>query len=271
MGSLAVLHVSVFAHNITVGTTQIAIPAPSGYALVTDDMQPFASAATRYVPPEAQQFALFLPDAAISVAATGGMPRSARRLSVQTPKGAIKDTISEAFFTTYKHIIRTQIDGVAKSLSSKKPDALNKLITQASTSDSVERMEILSSTIIPFPLHHESAKSVAYSSLIQTSYRSKPGSSVVHEYVATVTSIYLCRKMINLVVYAEKSGLEWSRAEAKEWAEMVLAANPESSVMASGGHTLAETVVYIIGSGFAGILCYVWCTRAGILSVKFRR
>jgi hypothetical protein len=74
----------LLAVDISVGSTQISIPAPAGFSPVTKEMTKYAEFAERFVPATNKQFAVFLPEADAEKAAKGDIPQSERKFYVQS-------------------------------------------------------------------------------------------------------------------------------------------------------------------------------------------
>ena len=77
-----------------------------------------------------------------------------------------------------------------------------------------------------------------------------------------------------LYANAEKNGLEWSRAESKKWAEMVIAANPSEGDVAvrettqrppglDWGEVGKKAMIGGIAGGIIGLLGYVFKKMKG--------
>lgn len=66
------------AVDIEVGSTRLVIPAPDGYALLTDGMKPYADLMKRFVPPQNLQHAVFVGEEDAAIAAKGQIPQPKR-------------------------------------------------------------------------------------------------------------------------------------------------------------------------------------------------
>ena len=56
--------------------------------------------------------------------------------------------------------------------------------------------------------------------------RDEAGRPVSTVFACTATLVHVKAKVLFLYLYAEESGLEWSRTKAQEWADSIVAANP---------------------------------------------
>lgn len=266
----AILQLSAFAYDITVGRTKISIPTPSGYAPVTNQMQPYAAAAALNVAPGNQQFALFLPTRDAGVAASGGMPVRGRRYSVQVPKDAVPHTISERFFAEYKDAIKNRMPNIQESIRDSLPGMLNSAITDAYKSLEVEAPRVLSTRVTWAPVHYESPKCIAVSGLTQWVYQSNTGSVSIIEGSSTMTSVHIRGKLLLLFVSGEKDDLEWTREVSKKWVNNAFASNRESDVLSGKGEGDIEVVRQVVKYG-AQVIGYIFVgIVVGLMMIVWR-
>jgi hypothetical protein len=87
--------------------------------------------------------------------------------------------------------------------------------------------------MFPLPPHYETERSLAYSIFFKVNHNDDEGKSVVTERVATCTIVHVQGKVLFLYSKAEKSGLDWCRAESRKWADAVIVANPSTGDIAA--------------------------------------
>lgn len=265
---LALLPPLALAIDISVGETQLSIPAPAGFSPVTSDMKPYAELATRLVPPSNEQFALFLPSADTAIAARGEIPVSERKFSVQTIKEMIRQYVSAADFAELKRILKTQNEEILKKAEAQMPGLLEKMNKSLSDAEKVD-LNLSVVQMLPFPPHYETERGMAYSMLIRYSMNDENGKPSVFEGVVTTTFVHVRGKVLFLYANAEKSGLSWSKAESGKWAERVIAANPsvgvdvarETTRRRSGfdwGEIVEKTIVGAVIGGVVGLIAYLF-------------
>jgi hypothetical protein len=269
---LVVLQPLVRAVEITIGSTQLTIPAPAGYAPVTAEMKPYSDLAIKFVAPSNEQFAIFLPASDAQLAASGGIPQSERRFCVQTAKEIVQPFVSNEQFAELKQIIKTQNDAILKKAAAEMPDLLAKASKELSDDYSVA-LKLAVGQMLPLPPHYDTTRGLAYSTLVKYDVGIDDGSSV-YEGVVTATFVHIRGKVLFLYSYAEKSALDWSREESARWADSVITANPSSAAVAvreshrratgidwakAGGNAIGGA---IIGS-IIGILGYVFRKKKG--------
>jgi len=213
-----------FCADISVGLTKISVPEPDGYSVVTKNMNPFAEYATRFVPPTNEQFALFIPTTDISIAANGGMPESERKFFVQTAKSMIRRSISSSEFSQIKRMATLQNKEIFDNAALQMPDLL-KEVNKGIKADFGVVLNLSMDMMIPLSPHYETERILAFSTIVKYGSSDENGRPSVYVGVVTTTIVHLNGKVLTLMSIAEKSALQWSRAESRKWANMVVAAN----------------------------------------------
>lgn len=125
--ALFILPLSVFAVDVTVGYTQLSIPTPEGFSLLTSEMKPYAEISKRFVAETNEQLALFLPNDDIALAAKGGTPDVQRKFDVQVVKQLIKPFITKSDFADIKKMMKTQNEEIMKRAEAEMPGILKKM------------------------------------------------------------------------------------------------------------------------------------------------
>lgn len=244
------------AGEILVGTTRISIPSPSGYQLITPEMVPYSGLADGNVAPQNQQLALFVPPEYAALAASGGIPNPARRFSAQISKDILQATVSRAQFVEVKRLFRTQLQDVLQKASTQTEETAAKL--RAGTIDDQRKAAQLASTKVgSFPPHYEAERTLAFSSVIKYQIERITGVPEPAERAITVVLVHVAGKMLTLNVIAESSGLEWTREEARKWADMILDSNPEPQTKTRDwtAAVLRAIAAAVVG-GIVGLFAY---------------
>jgi len=203
----------------------LSIPAPSGFSLVTADMQPYADFVRHTVPPSNEQFALFLSAVDVGLAAKGAMPEPVRRFDIQTAKSLIQPFVSNADFVELKRTITTQNEEILKKNEARVHDALQEM-NKGIAADYHVDSGIAMTQMSPLPAHYETDRAIAYSMVLKYKVNDKNGTPVDFEGVVTATFVHLRGKVLFLYTNAEKAGLEWTRMESRRWVDAIIAANP---------------------------------------------
>lgn len=263
----------LMAIDISVGTARLTIPSPDGYSPITSDMQPCAELAKRFVPPSNEQFALFLPDADVALAARGKIPEPQRSFNVQSAKALIQPFVSTADFAQLKRMMKTQNEEILKKAESQMPGLLQKVNKGISADYDVD-LNLSLDQILPLPPHYETERGMAYSTLLKYKVNDEDGKPSVFEGVVTATLVHIQGKVLFLYANAEKSGLDWCRSESQKWADTVIAANPSTGDIAvresrpsrtgfDWSKVFGKAVAGAIIGGIVGALGYVFRKKKG--------
>lgn len=227
---MALLGPLAHAVDITIGSTRLTIPAPSGYAPLTSEMKPYAEISQRYVSPTDEQFALFLSSGDIALAAKGETPKLARRFAVQTSKVAIQQVVSNRDFAEIKRWIKLKNQELRNEAEVKNP-GLIEWINRTLARDHKVDSGLSLTQMVPLPPHYESDCALAYSTIVKYNMADKDGKPAEFVAAVTMTYVHVEDKFLILVTSAGISDLEWSRTASRKWVDAVIAANP------SGGAT----------------------------------
>jgi hypothetical protein len=167
-------------------------------------MQPYAEFAKRFVPPSNEQFALFLQDADVAVAARGEIPQPERWFYVQSAKALIQPFVTTADFAQLKRTIKTQNEGIVKKAKSQVPGLLQNVNKGISADYDVD-VNLSLDQMVPLPPHYETERGLAYSSILKYKANDEDGKPSVYEGVVTATFVHVQGKVLFLYANAEKS------------------------------------------------------------------
>jgi hypothetical protein len=245
---LALLPAAALAVDIDIGGTELSVPAPGGYALLTEDMQPYADVAKRFVPPQNEQFAVFLGHVDAALAAQGEVPEPKRFFYVQTAKSIIDRFASIANFTEVKDAMKGQNEEIAKEIEAKMP-GITRELNEGIRKDYDVDLAFSVSRMLPLPPHHESDRSLAFSMLTKYDMTDADGNPVSFEASVTATFVHVRGKILFLYAVGEKDDLDWTREASREWAAAVIAKNPSTG-------SIAERERRPSGFDWNGVLTY---------------
>ncbi len=213
------------AETVSIGGTVIEIPSPPGFAAVTPKMATLYDIRKKFVPPNNEEFIAFIPEEAIPIALRGEIPELDRVFAVQTSKALVNVSVSRSDFLELKVTTKTQYHDIIKKVERAVPDLLEQ--TNRELSKEYNRNLALSiSQIVPLPIHEETDRTLAYSTLNKSQANDESGNPVLYTQAVTTTNIHVKSKVLFLYSSAEETGLEWSRQISKQWADAVVAANP---------------------------------------------
>jgi len=210
---------------ISVGDTVIEIPDPPGFAPVTPQMTVLFQFKKQFVSPTNEEFLSYIPESEVQKALDDKIPELGRRFSVQTAKLSIGISVSKSDFSQLKEGMKTQMDDLMekaeKTASVLAADASKELTKEFGTDPALSLEQI-----VPLPPHEETDRTLAFSQIGKVGARDETGSPMSMTFACTATLVHTRAKVLFLYVYAEESGLEWTRKAAKQWADAIVAANP---------------------------------------------
>jgi len=223
--SLSVLPIACLASTVSVGTTQLDLPPPSGFALLTTEMQRTYELQRSFTPPANEQLAAFILESEVTLALNDQNPDLTRTCSVQTMKSLIGVTVSKSDFADVKRTLRTQNDEAVRQAEHDLPellDSANRSISRAIGTD----VTLSAPHVVALAAHQESERSMSYSMYLTYVVTSPSMPSQKFATSGTLTVVHVRGTILFLYVYAEQDGLEWTRDTAKQWAQAIVDANP---------------------------------------------
>jgi len=236
-----------WAADISVGGVSLAIPNPSGFSPVTQQMAALHDFQKLFVSPSNEEFLAFIPERDVSAALRGEIPELQRRFTVQTTKRLVRATVSVSDFRKLKETIKSQNHELIKKVEKKLPGIMKQL-NEGFTKKYEADLALSVAQVVPMPVHEETDRTLGYSMFVKYYRNDEAGKLVPFVVVSTVTVVHVKSKLLFLYTYAEESGLEWSKAASKQWANAVVAANP-LDVQASGigwGFVIVFTIISLI-------------------------
>lgn len=268
LGCLVLLPALAGAVDIEVGSTRLVIPAPGGYALLGDEMQPYAGLIGSSVPPQNVQHALFIAEEDAAIAAKGLIPRPKRLFTVQSLRDLAYRPTTTRDFTQLKRTTRSENERLARLVEEEMPGLLRRF-TEGIAKDHDIDLALSSCKALPFPPHFESDRALAFSMIATYGLAGADGRQESIEMSYTVTLVHVKAKIVSLAVAGPREELEWTRAAAREWTERILTANPSTGEIAEQeGHGPFEWWVVVkyalLGALAAGVV-------AAVIQAKQRR
>ena len=224
LASLVLVHVSALAIEIDVGGKHLAVPSPPGYAAVTPDMLLVSEALAHFVPSHNEQFAAFIPEAAVPTALKGTIPNLTRRFIVQVPKRVVRATISSSQFQEMTLPMKTEFDAAMAKLVGLIP-GLNRESSRRIAERFAFDPALSTLQVIPLAPHSTSENILALSMLSRVRATNSSGTTTSMIVASTITFLHVGGKVLCLYAYAGQDGLEWTRTMSANWAKSVLHAN----------------------------------------------
>jgi hypothetical protein len=209
---------------INIGSTNLQIPSPVGFAPVTSEMQELRAFLSNFDSPERIVLISFIPDKQIGEALTGKIPDLQRTVHVYTVQKMINRTITPSFFKELKGIYRKQNEDFLNKLSNKLEESTKSSMSSVGK-QSGQKLDYQSQETVYLPIHYESDQAISYS-MIQKSKINKIDEDVE---VITMTYLYLKGKLIYLSTNGSEKDLEWTRKTSTVWANEIIEANRENN------------------------------------------
>lgn len=212
------------ANNILIGDVWIEVPNPPGFTPLTPQMTTLYDFHKHFVAPTVDEFIAFIPESKVPAAMKGESPYPMRRFTVQTAKDLVIVSVSNADFLKFKTIAKSQNDALMDKIESELPGLFGKISSGISDHYGVD-LALSVSKIVPLPVHHETDRTLAFSTFIKLNTNDASGNPASYVRVFTLTYVHVKGKILFLYSYAEEAGLQWSREISNEWANAVVAAN----------------------------------------------
>jgi hypothetical protein len=213
------------AVDISVGGVSLAIPDPDGFRPVTQQMPALYELQRQLVAPTNEEFAAFIPEADVPAALANDIPDLPRRFAVQTAKPLVSAPIAAADFIRLKSALRSQNAELLAQVEERLPGLIRDL-NEGLTEKYGPDVALSVPQFVPFPVHEETDRTMAYSALVKYDVTDQTGAATTFTSVVTTTVIHIRGKVLFLYSYADQADLEWSRAASRRWANTVVAANP---------------------------------------------
>lgn len=200
------------AADISVGGVSLAIPNPNGFSPVTPQMALLYDIQKQFVAPTNEEFIAFIPERDVPAALKDDIPDLPRCFTVQTAKSLIGSSVSTSDFAKLKDIIKTQNDELMKKVEAQLPGLTKQMNDEGLTKKYDVDLAFSVSQMVPMPVHEETDRTLAYSSLVKYDMKDEQGNPAFFVAVVTATFAHVKSKVLFLYSYAEESGLEWITA-----------------------------------------------------------
>lgn len=266
----ALLSAHAYAGSIQVGTTTIEVPAPPGYARVVPEMEELNTLAKKFTPPTNTSLALFISEDAVPGALAGDIPDLTRRFSIQVMNKLLTRNVGASDFLALKQSIKASNEKTYEAVKQQLPGLLTKASADLSEYyDTTFLMKV--GGLVPLPVHHEDAHSIASSTIARYEYDYGGGNKEVDIVAGTNTILHVNGRVIFLYAYGRKDDLEWTRLVSKDWANAIVVANgrtatstgasarPSGNVASGidGGKVASKAVVGGVIGLIAGIIAWL--------------
>lgn len=215
---------------VGVGKVAIHVPTPAGFSELTHAMKPLWVVNRAGVPASSEQLIAFIPEESVPAALTGSVPAVTRHFRLQVGKDGRDLEISRSMFVELKKITRESWEKIPHGL---KNDirAIEKQYSEALSEIGAAQNDVSLEAPVTLAPHYETSDSYHFSIISRLAFDQdgRPASKV-----GTGTAVLILAKgrILYAYVYGGEKDLEWTRAQAKQWTEAILAANMDTEVTA---------------------------------------
>lgn len=214
------------AAPIKLGTVDIEIPVPAGYAAVDPvSMKPLANLLNTFVPASNAQFAVFIAEDQIPAAVNGGIPDIKRRFAVQSLKQLIGSFTTQADFDSVKREVKSSVNEMFKQITPAIQEQLNKSLKDDYKMDAGLSLPALAA----LPAHEETARNMAFSMRTTVEANNREGVRQTTHSTGTTEFVLVRGKLLYLYCFGAETDLAWTREACKGWTDAVIAANPDAA------------------------------------------
>src|SRR6185503_2873556 len=152
--------------SINVGSTEISVPAPPGFAPVTSEMKATYQLQQQFVAPMNQLFLGFIEEGEVGTAMTDELPALNRTCTIQALKQLVGQTVSKSQFAELKKELKAQNEKMISKIEKGLPGAMKK-INDGITKEYGVDVGLQLGQMIPLPVHEETDRTIAFSMLVK--------------------------------------------------------------------------------------------------------
>lgn len=241
------------------GGVKLQIPVPSGFSVITPEMNAIFDGQTKFWPGDTVHYLTFILASEAQVALRGEIPPLNRRLVLTSIKAADGRDVRSKDFSDLKNHHRQQAEQMMKQVRERMPKELDKFSERAGGNASLKMPEL---NILP--AHLETERTMAFSARNKYQLTDKNGEVTTSDVTMTTTFLLVKGRLFTLNAYGEVDALEWTREASKDWADAILAANPpdETSIAIESGAAKSQQpidwlrllVTSLVGAALWGVI-----------------
>lgn len=240
--------INVYAETFNIGGTEIVIPPPEGFTIVTQEMDAVYRLNLRMEDPQNDQLAYYISDMEVPAAVNGEMPSLEKTFIVKVSKQIKNMIIGLNDFKEFKNTIKLQNKEKFEEIKSQALGIFEK--TNEGISEEFDiNFAMRVTDMTPLDPHFETENILSYSMYINY------GASIEREkkdgiVSSTNTCVNVAGKILFLYCYGPQNELEWTREVSKSWAEKIVNSNPNAPDKSTG--TGGIDWRRVIGKGITG-------------------
>lgn len=256
---------SLYSEIFNIGGTEIVVPAPSGFSIVTKEMGAVYRLSLQMKDPENDQLATYILDSAVPAAMNGELPIMDRHFFIKANKTLKNMVVGSDNFKEITNTIKDQNKKIIDLINSNAKKTLNNQSKGISKEFNLD-FAMNNLNTIPLDPYYESENIFLYSLASKVSFSAKKDKEKIEKdaiVISTITIVNISGKIIFLYCGGSKEDLEWTRKASKEWAEDILSKNDAPPQKSTGTSTssqnnnykwISRIAVFIIFSLISGFL-----------------
>ncbi|MEZ5441008.1 MAG: hypothetical protein R3F15_05925 [Lysobacterales bacterium] len=216
----------LFAETLSVGNSEVRIPAPNGYSRMTPEMASTAVLETSMADGMNDLLAIYISDDEAAGARIGEAPDMNRYFVIKVNKELKNLALGIADFARLRNQVDEQNEQAIASAQAQMADQIRENSEAVSTALNVD-LDLQITPMTPMAAHVNEEHAIAFSMYLNTSAVIN-GEQTDTALVVTSTYINVAGKVLFLYTYAPSADLDWTRQASKDWAATILASNDKA-------------------------------------------
>ncbi len=259
---------SALADDIDIGGRSISIPFPEGFVELTPEMEPYYETMAAYTMPTNVRFFTLIPTDAAESLLRGEYVDLPRFFNIESEKGMMSQSVSTRDFAELRRYMSTQLEQLFVDVQDTVGQVVEDGNAALSESYGVD-VEVEIGQTVPLSIHANTENRLGFTSRTAVSGAYDGASSEPEMVITTSLILHVQDKVLFLYAYGEGDDIEWSRQQAGDWADAILAANPVADDL-PGSNASADATGFdwssvlrsaVIGAVIAGLVALVSAMR----------
>lgn len=216
------------AETITVGSTDLIIPAPASFAKVTPKMSAVYRLLEQSVDPVNGQLVYYIEEQYTTRALAGEIPNLKKTLRLKVSNSLNNRYIDQAAFKEFIVSIDKDNSQLYDSIIKDTPGIIDETVSKINNEFN-SNFDMSPTKMLPLPAHKKNDYIYSYSMLVTIKLADNNSERTTRVFVMTNAVLNVSGKIIHLYAYAPQEELEWTRSSIDEWCQTILENNPQSS------------------------------------------
>ena len=214
------------ADTFTINGREITIPAPEGFARVTEEMSLVMALVQQVDTADTsnETLAYYIETTDVPAALAGEAPDLDRTLNLAIIKEIKNVTVGKSYFSKFKTVLKEENEKIHKDTVAQRLPEFMKRFGEGMSKDFNVDLSVGISAMVPLAPHYETENAISSSTYISDS-GSVNGETSASTSVNTQTLVNIGGTVLTLNCDAPRPEVEWSREASMKWLESVLASN----------------------------------------------